>query len=172
MMRKLFQTQCPVVWIITVWFSILLLSCNQNTNSPSGYNLRKPLKRELGKVLNEVSGISFSSADAALYAISDNKRKIIQIGLKRQKLKDHTEKFFVQSDFEDIVLLGSTFYVLISDGTILQVPMGVMDSSQTVVYPFWSMGKNDFETLYYDSSAGGLVMVCKTCEEDKGKHVR
>jgi hypothetical protein len=34
-------------------------------------------------------------------------------------------------------------------------------------FEFWSPGKNDIETLYYDSTANGLIMICKSCDADK-----
>ena len=48
----------------------------------------------------------------------------------------------------------------------------MQDSTRTVAYPFISSGKNDFETLYYDPEAKGLIILCKSCEDDKGKKIR
>ncbi|MEI6950316.1 SdiA-regulated domain-containing protein [Paraflavisolibacter sp. H34] len=172
-MRKIFQTQCPASRIWWAGLCGLLLACsNSHRSSPEGYNLRKPVKRELGKDLNEISGIAFSPTLQSLLSISDSKRKVVRIDLQRQKLKNHVEKFYHQSDFEDIVLVDSLVYVLISDGTILSMPLSARDSTQTVAYPFWSKDKNDFETLYYDPSEQALVMLCKDCAAEKGQHVR
>ena len=78
----------------------------------------------------------------------------------------------MQSDFEDLVKVDTTIYVLISDGTILSMPRRVTDSANTTVYTPPFQGKNDFETMYYDSDAQGLVIICKECEAEKGQHRR
>jgi uncharacterized protein YjiK len=122
----------------------------------------------LGKSVNEISGLTFNTDDSSLLAISDSKRKIFQIDLKKEKLKDYAEKIYTQSDFEDLVKIDTTIYVLISDGTILSMPLHVADSANTIVYPSPFQGKNDFETLYYDPEANGLITICKECEAEKG----
>jgi hypothetical protein len=126
----------------------------------------------LGKVLNEVSGLNFNRDNNSLLAISDSKRKIYEINLKTQKLKDYAEKFAEQADFEDLVKVGNIVFVLISDGTILAVPPNTKDSTGTEVYPFWSKEKNDFEAMYYDPSVNGLIILCKSCAHEKGQGSR
>lgn len=173
-MGKLFQTQCPVllpVAVLCLWLACI--SCgNRSFSSPKGYDIKKPESRELGKSVNEISGLTYNTDDTSLLAVSDSKRKIFQIDLRREKLKDYSEKIYTQSDFEDLVKIDSLIYVLISDGTILSMPLHVIDSSKTVVYSSPFTGKNDFETLYYDPEAGGLILICKECEEEKGQKRR
>jgi len=155
-----------------------LLSCKEkHYPSPPGYDLEKPNRMALGKALNEISGITFyKDINNTLFAISDSKEKIFQINVSSKKIKDKAEKFAGPHDFEDVVLVDTTIFVLVSNGTIMAVPLDlvhdVTDSSRTITYPFWDGGVNDFETLYYDPSANGLIMVCKDCESDKGKKVR
>jgi uncharacterized protein YjiK len=174
MMSNIFQTQCPA--LILILFTGLLSvvsSCNEESlGSPQGYDLERPVRKELGKVLNEISGLTYNPDDNTLLAISDSRQKIFTINFRTQKLSDYAKKFFEQKDFEDLVKLDSVVYVLISNGTILEVPLKVNDSERTLVHSFWLTGKNDFETLYYDSAANGLVMICKTCEQDKSEHIR
>jgi hypothetical protein len=97
---------------------------------------------------------------------------VVQIDAKNKKLADVAEKFGASNDYEDLVKIDTTIFVLVSNGTIMAVPMNVKDSSSTIEYPFWSKDKNDFETLYYDPAVNGLIMLCKSCEADKGKKVR
>lgn len=173
-MSKIFQTQCPALVLVSL-FGLLTLftSCKEEgVGSPQNYNLNKPIRRELGKVLNEISGLSYNPDDNSLLAISDSRTKIFTINLRTQKLSDYSKKFFEQKDFEDLVKLDSVVYVLISNGTILEVPLKVNDSERTIIHSFWLPGKNDFETLYYDSAANGLIMICKSCADEKGKDVR
>ena len=170
----LFQTQCPVILPVVILGACLALtSCNERSyGSPTGYDIRKPDSRELGKSVNEISGLTFNTDDSSLLAVSDSKRKIFQIDLSREKLKDYAEKMYTQSDFEDLVKIDTNIYVLISDGTIIGMPLHVSDSSRTIVYPTPFRGKNDFETMYYDPNANGLIIICKECEEEKGQHKR
>ena len=170
----LFQTQCPVnlpVFILSA--CLAFTSCNeQSYGSPKGFNFKEPESRELGKSVNEISGLTYNSDDSSLLAVSDSKRKIFQIDLAREKLKDYSEKVYTQSDFEDLVKLDTVIYVLISDGTVISMPLHLADSSRTVVYRSPFQGKNDFETMYYDPAANGLIVICKQCEEENGQQKR
>ncbi len=67
--------------------------------------------------------------------------------------------------------VDSIVYTLISNGTIVAISKNDTGLASTE-YPFWGTGKNDFETLYYDSTAKGLILLCKSCEVDKGKKLR
>jgi uncharacterized protein YjiK len=174
MMSKIFQTQCPALLLVfLICLPMLIISCKQEgLGSPQGYDLEKPDHKELGKVLNEISGLTYNPDDNSLLAISDSRQKIFTINFRTQKLSDYAKKFFDQKDFEDVVKLDSVVYVLISNGTLLEVPLKVNDSEHTSVHSFWLPGKNDFETLYYDSAANGLIILCKTCADEKGKEIR
>lgn len=170
-MRKLFQIQCPaLLYFILVYISTLYCSCtNTSAGFPKGYSMHNPLKKELGKVLNEISGLTYNSDSQTLLAISDSKQNIYEINVKTQKLSDYANKFYDKADFEDLVKLGKTIYVLISDGTIVAVPAQAKSNSQHQVYKLGLQGTNDFETLYYDSSVNGLILLCKSCEGEKGE---
>lgn len=174
-MKKLFQMRClPRFASLIVYATTLLSGCaGKSYSSPPGYDFRKPAMSELGKSLNEISGITYNSEDGSLWAVSDSKRKIIGIELKKQKLKDETGSIVAEDqDLEDLVKLDKEAYLLSSKGLLYEVPLNTKDSASVRSYPFWSTEKNDFETLYYDASAEGLIMLCKTCESDKGKHIR
>ena len=170
----LFQTQCPVILPAVILSACLMfISCSDRSyGSPKGYNIKEPDNRELGKSVNEISGLTYNTDDSSLLAVSDSKRKIFQLDLSREKLKDYAEKMYTQSDFEDLVKIDTIIYVLISDGTIISMPLHVADSSKTVVYPSPFRGKNDFETMYYDPGANGLIVICKECEAEKGQKKR
>lgn len=173
-MGKIFQTQCPGIFpVVFLCCALTCISCNDHSyGSPKGYNIKEPDFRELGKSVNEISGLTYNTDDSSLLAISDSKRKVFQIDLQREKLKDYSEKVYTQSDFEDLVKIDTTIYVLISDGTIISMPPNVIDSSNTVVYPSPFKGINDFEALYHDPAANSLVIICKECETEKGQRRR
>src|SRR3569832_423730 len=115
MMNLLFQTKCPVVSVrVLVCAITLLMGCKQQSyTSPDGYDISKPQKENLGKVLNEISGINFNNDDNSLLAISDSKEKVFQISIDKQKLKDYTNKVVgPDTDLEDIVKVDSILYLL------------------------------------------------------------
>lgn len=135
--------------------------------------MNEPVERELGKVLTEISGLNYNADSNALLAISDNERTIFEINLRTEKLRDFAVNFYEKADFEDLVKVKDTVYVMVSDGTLVAVPANGAASDSTIrVYTFWSKEKNDFESLYHDSAANALVMLCKECEVDKEGKVR
>jgi uncharacterized protein YjiK len=167
--------ECPLRWALLVVCAVTLsIGCNlQSYDSPEGYDLGKPQKSQLGKVLNEISGISYNPNDSSLLAISDSKKKIFEINLKRLRLRDYSNEIIgPDQDLEDIVNMEETIYLLSSKGQIYEYTMGKNDTSTLMSYTLSSGGKNDFESLYYDSAAKGLVMLCKSCASDKGKQMR
>ncbi|MGZ5286808.1 MAG: SdiA-regulated domain-containing protein [Flavisolibacter sp.] len=173
-MKKFIQTKCPLSAICIVYAVTLLAGCNlQSYETPAGYDISKPQKSELGKVLNEISGISYNANDSSLLAISDSKRKVFEISLTRKRLRDYTKDIFPgNQDLEDIVNLEHTLYVMSSKGLLYEVPLNDEDTLNLVEHSFWSADKNDFESLYLDEEANGLIMLCKSCEADKGKQQR
>lgn len=170
-MRILFQNQC-LVWA-ALYFTLMAvvpISCMQSMpGEHAGYNIKRPQKVALGKVLNEISGLNFYADSSMLLAIADSKRNIFAINLRTQKLRDFAVKFWEKGDYEDLVKVGSTVYVLISDGTIVAVPPYVKDNSRSTAYSFPSPGPNDFESMYFDPAANGLVIICKSCADERGK---
>lgn len=168
----LFQRECLLCrLLIFVCAGTLFMGCRQGSfSAPEGYDLDKPAKMELGKTLNEVSGIFFEEKTGTLLSISDSRRHVIEIDPKNLKLKDYTNDVVPpDSDLEDIVKVENTLYLLSSKGLIVEVNRGRTDSTATANYQINLPEPNDFETLYYDPGSKGLVMMCKTCTVDKGK---
>ena len=175
MMNQLIQTKCPIRWVPALVCAITLLTgCKQQSyTSPEGYDINKPQKENLGKVLNEISGICFNDDDNSLLAISDSKEKVFQINIDKQKLKDYTNKVVPSnSDIEDVAKVDSAVYMLSSKGIIYELSSKKNDTAKIKAYSFGSNDQNDFETIYYDPSINSLVMVCKKCPVDKGKDLR
>lgn len=174
-MSKFIQTQClPRCGVWTICAFLLLAGCrNADIQGPEGYDMGAPIERELGKVLTEISGLNYNTDSNSLLAISDNERNIFEINLRTEKLRDFAVNFYKKADYEDLVKVNDTVYVMISDGTLVAVPAdGTANDSTIRVYPFWSKDKNDFESLYHDPEADGLIMMCKTCEHEKEQKVR
>lgn len=165
---KTFSRPLPAAGIL-----LLLTSCQMmwSPPSPRSYMLRRPEKMILTKKLNEISGLYFLRKEGYMIAVADDKKKIYRLGTDGKE-GDFYDPELPSADFEDVVMVDSTVYTLISDGTIIAI--NKTDTGLTTKsYPFGSTEeKNDFETLYYDSSAKGLVILCKSCASEKGKQVR
>ena len=174
-MEQLTQTKCPVLLKVVLVSAVALqISCHhQSYSSPEGYNMRAPQKLQLGKVLNEISGIAYNDENNTVLAISDSKEKVFDMNVRSPKLKDYTHKVVPpNSDVEDIVKVKGNLYLLSSKGIIYEVTKNQEDTTAVQSYSFWSAEQNDFETLYYDEASNGLIMMCKSCAADKGKQAR
>lgn len=164
----------PLLLAFGVYALTLLQACKERSHSsPEGYDLSKPHTAELGKVLNEISGISWDNENQALAAISDSKEKVFLIGLRNKKLQDLTDKVIPKdADTEDLLVTDSCYYVLSSWGEIRKIPLKAADTAQVQSLRLPLQGKNDFEAMYYDPGAKGIVLLCKKCEAEKGRSLR
>jgi uncharacterized protein YjiK len=161
--------------IILSAFAILAFqACGGNKNkakplSPKDYDLNNPQILYLNDALTEISGIYFYKKDTSVFAVSDNYGYLFKIHLTGNFITEKWQ-FGKNFDFEDIVYSDSSFYVLESNGNIHTLRFsarGDTITTQTSVFPKMEKGKNEFESLYYDSSRQSLIMICKVCHEDK-----
>lgn len=138
--------------------------------SPPGYDLTRPAVIKLPLELDEISGMTYYKKDSALFAITDELGLLYKI-IPGSQTKVTKWKFGEAADYEEVVLVDSTFYVLESSGKISTVQFAASGAAIRKDYEFPFGGKNEFESLYYDSAAKKLVMICKDCEEDKKKRL-
>lgn len=153
-------------------FSILALvfsSCGINNkktyDNSSHYNFNEPIVTKLPMLLDEISGLSYREKDNSIFAIADDSRAVFKIA--NNEVTEY--KFKGSSDFEDVVLMDSTFYVLKSNGDIYEVKFN-KDSDPTVnsyTFPKEEYGKSEFEILYKDTIINTLTLICKDCRADK-----
>ena len=158
------------------FFILLSASCQTNKQkkilpSPDGYNLNEPVTVKLNTDLDEISGISFYPKDSTVFAIDDENGSFFKIYLNSDAQAKNWH-FGKARDYEDVVLVDSTFYVLVSNGDIETLRFE-NDSIITgkVKFPNFDKKQDEFETLYYDDSSKQLVMLCKDCQGDKKKAV-
>jgi hypothetical protein len=161
--------------LILVAVMVTMNSCsflNRNKNeSPAGYDLNQPLVIKLPIELDEISGVAYYPKDTCVFAIVDEYGMLYKVFLNRPKQIEKW-RFGTASDYEDLVLLDSTFYVLTSTGTIAAFNFLSPDTLAYKEFPLTSIGKgNEFEILYYDKSLNKVVMICKDCEVDKKHHL-
>ncbi len=168
--------------ILAFIFLYALSGCNSNGTHlflPSkDYDLNNPAKLILGSELSEISGISFYPRDSSVFAISDETGYLYKIHLNKKFLIEKW-KFNEKHDFEDVIQLDSSFYVLESNGNIEKLNFAPGNDSKSgrdtvfnrrTIFPANNASKNEFESLYYDEGYKGIVMICKDCEAD-GFHV-
>ncbi|HRO41996.1 MAG TPA: SdiA-regulated domain-containing protein [Flavipsychrobacter sp.] len=155
--------------------SIALAGCGlleRKTNeNPEGYDLNNPMVIKLPIELDEISGVAYYPPDTCVFAIVDEDGVLYKIFLNRPK---QIEKwpFGNKSDYEDLVLLDSSFYVLSSKGNISAFRFLSKDTLAFQEYPLTTIGSgNEFEILYYDKTQQKIVMICKDCDADKKHHL-
>ena len=149
---------------------LLILACHTKRviYTPKGYDITKPEEIELGSKLREISGIAWVDENTML-AENDEAGKVFTINLKDKKdIKYPNFSFGEKNDYEDIVKIDTTIYLLISTGDIVEVPgyekggdvQGTIIGSMT--------GKNnEFESMYYDKDVHSLILLCKSCHKEK-----
>ena len=115
-------------------FSCVLFCCNaRRTPTPpadlSRYDLLHPNIMNLPEGLAEISGITYYAKDSSLFAIQDEGGILYKIPINK---RDSIQKWIYDKkhDFEDVTLVDSVFYVLISNGDIESVDLeqGIVSS--------------------------------------------
>jgi uncharacterized protein YjiK len=139
--------------------------------SPPEYDLNHPKIIKLGDKLNEISGLVYYPKDSGVFAIVDEVGVLFKIILKGEKPNVQQWHFAEHSDYEDLVLLDSVFYAMKSKGDVIAFKFVTTDSVSAQEYDIPAQGKNEFESLYYDSSIHKLVLLCKDCEADNKSKV-
>src|SRR5258705_4590819 len=148
--------------LLIIFIAAFNFSCGREKNkteSPSGYDFSTGYRYTLPSLLNEISGLSWFSKDSSVFAINDEKGFLFKIHFT-SPLKIERWKFGNGADYEDIVLLDSSFYVLKSKGSIERFKFNPGDSISVEPFPIPAQGKNEFETLYYDDLLHRIIVIC------------
>lgn len=147
--------------LLFICMNLALVCFSQTTIFP--YDLAHPIIIELPKQVNEISGIVYN--DGYVFAIDDEHGELYKIQIKKNPQIEHW-RFGKDQDYEDVVLINKMFYVLNSNGTIVQFaeqfPISETSNKQIDI-----KGKKEFESLYYDPVIKKIVMLCKECAVDK-----
>jgi len=115
--------------------------------------------------LDEISGIAYYPKDKTVFGISDEKGWLYKIFLSGN-MTIQKWKFAKKNDFEDVVLVDSTFYILKSTGDLLSLKFYSHDSITVKNYKLPLTEKNEFEILYLDKEQHRLILLCKQCKAD------
>ena len=135
------------------------------------YDFANPKVISLPQVFDEISGIAYYPKDTSLFAIIDEEGLLLKISLMNpQKYQKWT--FDKKRDYEDLVLIDSTFYVLASDGDMITINFfGDSLVSEHKKFKDFSNASNEFEALYDNKDGENLVIVCKDCDDEKKSQV-
>jgi uncharacterized protein YjiK len=139
--------------------------------SPQGYDLQHPYIQKLPLELDEISGLAYVDRDSSLLAINDERGWLYKIhpGKPAQLEKWAFDR---GGDYEDLVVLGDTIYVLQSNGNLVVLSfLDRADSLYRVHYEFDAKSGGEFESLYWDPGLRQMTLVCKDCKQDKKKEV-
>ena len=131
------------------------------------YDLSAPETFELADDLHEVSGISPAGDGTSLLAINDERGSLFRIDLQGKILFEKT--FRKGGDYEDLVVIDSSVYVLTSNGNLHFISNWHADSIRST--PFKAEFKDglEFESLALDPVNRRLLMLVKDGESRKGK---
>jgi hypothetical protein len=133
------------------------------------YDFAHPSIIILGHQLREISGIAYQQKDSSLLAENDEEGKLFTVSLKDPSPEHYPSAHFgKKDDYEDIAVVDSTAYLLISNGTVVAVP-GFASSAAPKGHVLDQLAgtHNEFETLYYDPGLHSLIMLCKSCHHEK-----
>jgi SdiA-regulated len=160
------------VWMLLSLGLLLLAGCESKRviYTPTGYDITHPDPHDLGTKLNEISGICWIN-DSLMLANNDEAGKIFAINLSNlNDFEYRNVKFGAKEDYEDIVKVDASIYLLISTGEIVKVTnYNKEESVQSTVVAKLEGKENEFESLYYDKEINSLIMLCKKCHKEKDK---
>ena len=151
---------------------IILSGCQAQSKkmlSPQGYDLNAPEIIKLPKEVDQISGLAYYEKDNSVFAIDDDHGNLYKISLQKDPKIEQWE-FGNGKDYEDLVLVRDSFYVLNSTGKIVSFPFSFpIGKTKKAVLSIG--GINEFEILYAEPSANRLIMLCKNCAGDKKNEV-
>jgi len=156
-------------WLLLPFLFFMIMGCQSKRviYTPKGYNITKPDITELGNKLREISGI-FWVNDTTMLAQNDESGKIFTINpIEKQEFSYPALVFGEKNDYEDIVKVDSSAFILVSTGQIIEVPGYARGGDVAGIMVASLEGKNEFETMYYDKEVNSIIILCKSCHKEK-----
>jgi hypothetical protein len=143
-------------------FAILLQACSTFSGKSfvpvlAGYNEQAKEVYVLKKTLLEVSGIVYLGNDS-MAAINDEKGELFMVDLKDNSSTKY--QFKGKDDYEDMVKTDSFYYVVESDGDILEITYPPNVKATSYDYPE-NEKKTEFESLVWYKKLNKLVLISK-----------
>ncbi len=172
-MTRTFAKIFPVTFFLAIVF--MIAGCgglgNKKYHNSDMYDFASPKVIQIAEDMAEISGIAYYPKDTSVFAIIDEAGILFKIPLKHPN-NFRQWKFDKKRDFEDLVLIDSTFYALVSNGDIVSIRFHG-DSIHTYRANFsdFSKAEDEFESIYPNPDSSSLIVVCKTCPGDPKKTI-
>ena len=122
------------------------------------YDLNNPVKLELSKELDEISGLTFYKKNI-LFCIDDEKGDVFKLDFASGERKKYP--FGKDLDYEGIEFVGDNIWVLKSNGTLLRVKKHKSNDPSVREYKTDLELDNDVEGLAFDAKENRLLLACK-----------
>lgn len=163
-------------YILSFFILNIVSSCNGISNKAKSfedtplYNLSSPKIIDLNPTLDEISGVAYYAKDTSVFAIVDEAGILFKISLNNPSIIKSWE-FSKKRDYEDLILMDSTFYALVSNGDVVKI-IFQNDSviTEKIDFPDASKKQNEFESLIKINDST-LALICKDCDNDKKANV-
>ncbi|RJP63246.1 MAG: hypothetical protein C4539_16870 [Ignavibacteriales bacterium] len=146
---------------------LLFLHLNGIEESPMLYRYNIQNKNvsstELPKALKEISGMAVTK-DGRVFAHNDERAVICQVDVNSGEIikSFSVGKKALRGDFEDIAIVDKKFYLITSDGYLIEFTEGRDKSS--VDYKRYETGLSasyNIEGMCYDDETNSLILACK-----------
>lgn len=144
---------------------ILVSITSQSITILDQFNLndKKVHRITLNNELKEISGLAIDD-EGNLFCHNDEKAILYQVDLSNGNIlkKFKLGILTINRDFEDIAIVGNTFYLVTSSGNLYSFKEGKKNAS--VKYKVLSTGltkRNNVEGLCYDPETNCLLLACK-----------
>lgn len=162
------------LYIIVGLFSILILYSfyPAKTKETFHYQLSSPQKSYvLPTVLNEVSGLTTLNQDK-IACVQDEKESIFVYDLEKEIISNEYSSE-ITGDYEELALVGSSMYLLRSDGVLIEYMNYTASPVKTKEYQL-QLPSPDNEGLCYDKKHNRLLIAAKskTAKEFESKQIR
>lgn len=156
--------------LFLILLAAIALSCNNplKNNNNSADNKQPENKviepknsklYEVPSALKEISGISFLTNDIVL-AIQDEKGILFQYDLAQERIVNEYE-FGKEDDYEDVVRVEKDVYIVISNGTVVQIKDFESEKPQVSKFKTALTEDNDIEGLGYEPQKNRLLLAVK-----------
>lgn len=149
--------------ILYITIFSIILACNSKSKAPfdvsSHYDFKKPVAYfEMPHPLSEISGIDI--LNGTQFVTHNDEEGYLFIYNTRQNAIEKQVKFGKDGDYEDVAIVGSTAYVLRSDGVLFEV-VNFQEAPAVTVHNTFLSKKDDVEGLCYDRENNRLLLACK-----------
>ncbi|NEU09862.1 hypothetical protein GZH53_16170 [Flavihumibacter sp. R14] len=167
--------------LFLILLAAVVISCNnplknKNNSDENTQTVNKVIEPENLKLfevpaeLREISGISFLDNDIVL-AIQDEKGILYQYDIKNEKIL-HEFEFGEPDDYEDVVRVDKDVYIVMSNGTIIQVKNFLSEKPQVTKFKTALTKDNDIEGLGYEPQKKRLLLAAKADGMDKDENTK